>query len=140
MASFVVDASVGVKWLLPEPHEKEAELLLSGEHALLVPDLFYIEIANVFWKKVRSKEIGEKIALNALLALDSFALEVASSAHLYLAAFEIATKTGCTTYDCLYLALAVRENVSLITADRRLVNSLSSTQFKKHVLFIDAIK
>jgi hypothetical protein len=40
------------------------------------------------------------------------------------AAFEIATRTGRTVYDSLYVALAVQSGCRLITADERLYNTL----------------
>ena len=53
--SFVVDASVAVKLALPEALSDRAETLFGllttdPPVRLFVPDLFYIESANVFWK------------------------------------------------------------------------------------------
>jgi len=53
MSVFVVDASVAVKWMLPEPLAREAVRLQSPKHQLHAPSILDIEPANVLWKKVR---------------------------------------------------------------------------------------
>jgi predicted nucleic acid-binding protein len=42
----VVDASVGVKWSISEPHAAEAAALLDGRFERHVPSYFYIEVAG----------------------------------------------------------------------------------------------
>lgn len=56
MNSFVVDASVAVKWVVAEIHFESARRLLERDYSLLVPDFFFAEVANVFWKRVRRGE------------------------------------------------------------------------------------
>ena len=136
MTSFVVDASVGIKWFLPERQELEAEHLLGGAYTLLVPELLYSEIANIFWKRVTFNGLDRTIAQKAIKALGSFCLESFTCASLFKDAFEIATLTGCTAYDGLYVALAVQEDAQLITVDKRLVSTLRSTPLEKYIVLL----
>ena len=60
MTSFVLDASVAAKWMLPAKDEllrPEAYRLLdaygAGEVSLVVPDVFWAECGNIVWKAVR---------------------------------------------------------------------------------------
>jgi predicted nucleic acid-binding protein len=58
MTAYVVDASTAVKLYLPEPLATEATTLFSLLTAtppadFHVPDLFFAECANIFWKQVR---------------------------------------------------------------------------------------
>lgn len=39
-----------------------------------------------------------------------------------------------TVYDCLYLALAVREGCQMVTADERLYNRLQGTPLAPHIV------
>ena len=55
MSVFVVDVSVVMKWMLPEPLSTEAVRLQSPSHQLHAPSFFGIELANVLWKKVRQR-------------------------------------------------------------------------------------
>ena len=55
MSLFVVDASVAIKWFLPEIHSDAALPLLAHKHLLHAPDLIFSEFGNVLWKRVRKK-------------------------------------------------------------------------------------
>ena len=46
----VIDASVAVKWVVPELVSERAERLL--DHGLVAPDLLFAECANLLWEKV----------------------------------------------------------------------------------------
>ena len=54
---YVVDASVVLKWFLPEPDSAAADFLLeqflNDEVELIAPDLILLETANALWKRVR---------------------------------------------------------------------------------------
>jgi predicted nucleic acid-binding protein len=43
----MVDASIVVKWLLPEPHSIPARRVLTERNDLLAPDLLWAELGNV---------------------------------------------------------------------------------------------
>lgn len=49
---YVIDASVAVKWYLPEVFEQEASRLLNGRHELHVPELILPEIGSITRKMV----------------------------------------------------------------------------------------
>ena len=124
--SCVVDASVGVKWVLREEHSETAQKLLHGNNRLIVPNLFYIEVGNVLWRRVGSGDITEeqgKRYLNRILAIP---LDVIHDEDSIVDAYLIARETGRAVYDSLYLALSIRESVQVITADKRFYNALTS--------------
>jgi predicted nucleic acid-binding protein len=54
---FVVDASVVVKWFVPEVHSDAARRLLVLPHEYIAPDLLFAETANTIWKKIRRQEL-----------------------------------------------------------------------------------
>ena len=53
MSSYVVDASVAIKWFFPQVYAENARRLLASDHNLLVPDLVFPEVGNILWKEVR---------------------------------------------------------------------------------------
>lgn len=53
MKAIVVDASVAIKWFIPEIHATAAGRLLEKNLKLLAPDLIFAEIGNILWKKCR---------------------------------------------------------------------------------------
>jgi len=129
----VVDASVAVKWFLPESGEAyaaEALALLDKydekEVGIVVPDLFYVEIASAIWKAVRVGRVSRGFGDQALSLLTQREFITVPSMKLLDNAFQIATTHGRTVYDSLYVALAVQTNSQLITADERLANALAA--------------
>lgn len=132
MREYVLDASVAAKWFLRigEPLVTEARSLLDSfgslEISFLVPDFFAVEMANVLWKAARWGRISAAEANEALEAITTLQMEIYDSSELLPLAFQIATKSGQTVDDSLYVALAARTSRELITADERLVNVLGT--------------
>jgi predicted nucleic acid-binding protein len=134
MSVFVVDASVAVKWMLPEPFSTEAVRLQSPEHQLHAPSFFEIELANILWKKVRQGLLSRAQADQFLDQLPGLPLDRHDDAPLVVAAFDLADRAGRTVYDCMYLALAVQLGGRMVTADERLVNSLANGPWAAYVI------
>jgi predicted nucleic acid-binding protein len=57
MKLLVVDASVGVKWFVPEVHSDAAQRLQDQAYQLNVPAFFDLEVANIIWKKLLKGEL-----------------------------------------------------------------------------------
>jgi len=132
----VVDASVGIKWALPEPNSDAARRLLDGERTLLVPDLFFAEISNTMWKRVARRDMTLDEARVALRSFDTRSLGVHPSRSLMRLALELAVRSVQTVYDCLYLALAVIQDCPLVTADHRLYAALEPSPLGAHLLWV----
>jgi predicted nucleic acid-binding protein len=127
----VPDASVAVKWLVPEAGSAAAlELLesaVSGAARLVVPDLWWAEVANTLWKKTRRAPPGRLTQERAARTLERFlTLPVATRMHTDLLprAFVLAVRSGITVYDAMYVALAESEDAVLITADGGLARAV----------------
>ncbi|MEA2694640.1 MAG: hypothetical protein QOJ16_4027 [Acidobacteriota bacterium] len=136
MRRCVVDASVAVKWFVPEVHSEEALRLLSAGRELLAPDLLPAEFGNILWKKTRRGEIGVPKAVEILRALAEIPLHVSSSSRLLESAYLLAEKFQRTVYDSLYLALAILEECPMVTADLRLVHALAGTSLAGRTVWV----
>jgi len=64
--TWVVDASVAVKWVVPEALSEHAERVLATDEELLAPDLLLVEAANALWKKTERGELASAEARRAL--------------------------------------------------------------------------
>ena len=80
MTTYVVDASVAIKWVVPEPGWHEAKLL--QRHELVAPDLLFAEFSNILWKKSVRGEIADVAADVAAVALVRMPIEVVPSHRL----------------------------------------------------------
>ena len=126
MSIFVVDASVVVKWFVPEIHSDAARRLLVMPHEYVAPDLLCGETVNTIWKKIRRKELAVEEGQRLVADMGRIAVETVSCHALAEDAHALANATGRTVYDSMYVALAVRLNTRSITADDRLEAALRS--------------
>jgi predicted nucleic acid-binding protein len=137
---FVVDANVAIKWVIPEIYTDIALRLLDDEsNLLLVPDFFFSEIGNIFWKRVRRGELTLEQAQQNLTELRMVDLQIFPSVSLISTALEIATRVNQAVYDCVYLTLAVNQSCSMVTADERFVNATCNDILSSHVFWIENI-
>ena len=137
MSAIVVDASVGIKWFIPEVRSAEARQWRRTSIELHVPAFFFnVEVANILWKKVQRTELTRADGDQILGSLDALPLTRHPEGPLLSAAFDLADKTKRTVYDCLYLALAVELAGQLVTADQRLYNSLQNTPWAGSVCWV----
>lgn len=113
----VVDASVIVKWVVPEPQSGAAEELKS--QALVAPAIWIAEVANVLWRRVASHELDRFEAAIRLARAQKAPLATVPIESEIQEALALAAELQHPVYDCLYLALALRENTHVATADRR---------------------
>ncbi|MBN1425385.1 type II toxin-antitoxin system VapC family toxin [Candidatus Fermentibacteria bacterium] len=124
MNRLAVDASVAAKWFLPEAHSREAIRALDGQWELHAPDLIWAEVGNSIWKRWRRRELSQEEGAGILADFRRFLIEIHPSDLLLEGAHKLATHLGCTMYDSLYAALALRLGCRLLTADRSLYTAL----------------
>jgi predicted nucleic acid-binding protein len=142
-ASLVLDPSVAVKWYV-----KEVDSAVSVEFQkwiqetagrLIVPPLFFYEIANILWKKeILRKEVFPKAAKQILWEILQLPLQVYLDRHEMLPrALDIAAEMRVSVYDAIYLATTVQNQAIFVTADDRLVRKLSTTLLAPSVISLD---
>ena len=141
MSVFVVDASVVLKWYFPETLSDAARRLLDRTHQYVAPDLLFPEVGNAVWKRVRRGELTRDEGQRLISNLADVAVETISTRGLIGDAFAIATASGQTVYDSTYLALAVRLDTQLVTADQRLLNAASRyPALAAHICMVDTLE
>jgi predicted nucleic acid-binding protein len=131
MANLVIDSSVAVKWFVAEPHSAKARLILDdyqdGSLSFIAPDLINAEFGNIIWKKHLHHGLELADAINILYSFRILQFTFTSTAHLLVDAFKIAIQHRRSVYDSLFIALSLRENCPLVTADEKLVNAVGSS-------------
>lgn len=129
----VVDASVVAAAFFPEPQHDAAKAILASGRTLCAPELLLAEVANVIWKRHTRGELAAMEAEALLADVMLLPIEYTPTAALVSLALPLTLRTGRTVYDCVYLALAVRQRAVLVTGDQRLANALSGTPLAGHV-------
>jgi predicted nucleic acid-binding protein len=128
------DQSVAVKWLVDEAYSDEAASLLNGRDALMAPDLMFAEAVNALWAmRGRGDITGEDLA-EAVAVPRSAPVVPAPMRQLAPSAARLALDLDHPAYDCFYLALALQEQLPVVTADRRFFNAV-----RKHPYLSDRI-
>jgi predicted nucleic acid-binding protein len=112
----VADSSYLVEALLAAGDEFDDETMVT-------PDLATHEVAEVLYVQERllnAIKDGHAYVDKYFEAVEARALEVVSSSKALVGeAFEIASRNDGTVYDCLFIALALRMNLQLMTIDKR---------------------
>jgi predicted nucleic acid-binding protein len=118
----VVDSNVVAYMYLPGEHTAKAEALLERDPDWAAPILWRSEFRNILAGYLRRKTItfdqacGLQGEAEDLLAGSEF--EVDSRAVL-----ELVRDSGCTAYDCEFIALAKKLQIKLVTMDAKLLKA-----------------
>jgi len=135
----VVDTSVGLKWIqtTSEKYIDEARLLykkhLKRTQEIVVPQLFFIEVANALTTKSHTKATTIHKALQFMVD-SNFVLHPNKYEEIVEAAL-LAKRNGTSVYDMLYAVVADNLGCELVTADEMFIQK---TKFR-HVKHISQI-
>ncbi|PIO97626.1 type II toxin-antitoxin system VapC family toxin [Pleomorphomonas carboxyditropha] len=122
--TLVIDASVAVKWVISEDGGDDAVRLRSA-FTFVAPELLLPECANILWKKVQRKELEPNEAALAIALIERSGISFQSMQGLGEAATRLAIELGHPAYDCVYLALALRQKLRFVTADKHLLATVA---------------
>jgi predicted nucleic acid-binding protein len=121
--SYIIDSSVAVKWFSQEAGTEAALVLrddaFSGKCRLEAPDLLLFELANALRFNSRFSADDVKLALGSILDMGiSFH---PAEGPLLSRAVDLAFRYRMTVYDGCFIALADIRELTLITADEKLM-------------------
>lgn len=128
----VVDTNAVVHLLLGGELTDAARRGFRRDPEWAAPILWRSEFRNVLAMLIRRRTLALADAIAAareaetLLAGREFSVETQ-------AVLELAAKSGCSAYDCEFVALAIDLAVPLVTSDRQILDA-----FPKHVIDIEA--
>ncbi|MBB6306529.1 type II toxin-antitoxin system VapC family toxin [Xanthobacter tagetidis] len=131
---FVIDASVVVKWFIEEEGSERAEQLLDARVDLYAPRILLGEVANALWKSVRRGEVPMPLAEEALRRLPRTIRFLFDTDDILTDVLQMAVALDHPIYDCLYVAGARRRELSLVTADARLIRKFSASPYASTIL------
>ena len=123
MTRLVIDASVSIKWFVRSENERnvpKAVEILKGigdnQISIIQPPHWMAETISVL-SRLQSEKVNRAIDL-----LDAMEIPVKSETTVFKLASRLARDLDHHLFDTLYHALALQEDVTLVTADRRYFN------------------
>lgn len=137
MSGYVVDASVAIKWFIPEIHSEASLQTRRLRSRLHVPAFMMLELGNVLAKKIRRKELARHEGDVILKEMKQLPLQRHADERLFPAAYRLALDTRRSLYDCLYLALAEAIDGIMITADRKFYAALADGAYGRRILWVE---
>ena len=127
---WICDASVAAKLFFEEPHSDKAHELFSdlgqdSQVRIYAPELICLEFANILAKRHRQGLIRSAQATLMEKEFSSLAMDLIPDSALASEALFLGLRLGISAYDAAYVTLSLRLNVPLVTADGRLLSSLT---------------
>jgi predicted nucleic acid-binding protein len=121
----VIDASVAIKWVVPEPFTDQATTLLAGP-VLCAPAHWHAEAVNGVWKRVYRGELSAEHARSCARTLIDAPVKTVPLPDLIEPALNLAIRLRITVYDALYVALAEVRRIPLVSDDRELLKRMAA--------------
>lgn len=122
----VVDSNILAYWLLPGDQMELAERVWQKDSNWIVPPLWKSEFRNILALFIRQKRISLpeawEIMEEAELILENKMYDVLSGQVLRLV-----YESNCSAYDCEFVSLAKRFNITLVTADKQILREFPET-------------
>lgn len=138
--TFVIDASVALKWYVREELSDEAFRLLHSGEDLVAPELIVAEVTNIAWKKLVRNQISSGQAAIIATAIGQSDIRLIPSATFNERALEMAQALNHSVYDCLYLACAENTVAAVITADQRFYRVAAEGGFARNVALLHTVE
>jgi predicted nucleic acid-binding protein len=120
----VVDTNVLAYLYLPGKYSAAAEKLLLRDGEWAVPRLWRSEFSNVLATYMRNK----LLALDDAIAIWTRARSLVADLEYEVAPIEVlrlAESSGCSAYDCEFVALAEHLDVKFVSADTKLCKAFA---------------
>jgi predicted nucleic acid-binding protein len=114
----VLDAGAAVRIALnrnPLPDHREA---IAEADVVLAPELIVSEVTNAIWKYHQFEKLEIETCRQVLELTLKLVDTLVSGKDLYREAFLLARSSRLPAYGMFYLALARRDDATLVTADR----------------------
>jgi len=130
--SVTLDASVALRWSLPDEMDRAGALqlresLLRGALDPIEPVHFLLEIAAGLIRAHRAGRLVADDCRDALRALEAVFADSTDTSTGATDALELALTSGLRVADAAYAVCARRASTTLVTADRRLAGVASAT-------------
>ena len=117
----VLDASAAVEMALNREYGKPFREILKRAHLVIAPDIFPSEITNAFWKYAMHNELTPEQCEKGIGYCLDLIDDYIETKTLCREVFSESLRTKHPSDDLFYLVLARRNNASLVTQDKKMI-------------------
>lgn len=119
-AVIVTDTDLIVYLLIASPHSAQAEKVYRRDPHWVAPSLWRSEFRNVLAFYVRRNRVALEEAVARMKAAESL-MESQEFGVTSARVLELSAASGCSAYDCEFVALAQSLGVPLVSSDRQVL-------------------
>ncbi|MBB4639151.1 PIN domain-containing protein [Longimicrobium terrae] len=116
----VVDTNVIAYLIIDTPHTDDARRVVAKEGRWSAPLLWRSELRNVLIGYIRRGSVTYEEAMEGIRVAERLLADTSMEVD-HADVLQLALMSGCTTYDCEFVAVARAAGVPLVTADRKLL-------------------
>jgi len=125
--NFVMDNSVSMSWCFQDEAGDYSDAILDrlAESTAVVPSIWPLEVVNVLLVAERKQRITESESVRFLTLLSQLPISVEVDRHeeMMKDILSLARASGLSSYDAVYLDLAMRKGLPLATLDNKLIEA-----------------
>ena len=130
-----VDTNVLAHFLLgTRPFVDEASRFWHAVDGTVAPAVWEAELANVVWMAIRAEVLPAEEGRKRLSLATKLGIQSIPSKTLWHGALERAVQSGVAVYDTLFVELAIRENLPLVTFDAKVLAAFPDVAVRPRVL------
>ncbi|CAA9309583.1 MAG: hypothetical protein AVDCRST_MAG89-1028 [uncultured Gemmatimonadetes bacterium] len=115
----VADTNLIAYYLIEGPYTEHASSVLGRDPVWCAPPQWQAELLNVLWLSIRYAGLTPDLADQAYLGAEAV-VNTRERPHFHKI-LDLALTSGCSPYDCEFVALAMDEGVPLVTNDRKVL-------------------
>jgi predicted nucleic acid-binding protein len=133
----VIDANIAAKWYLPESDSAVAEGLFELDAEFHAPAFLETEFASIFWKHSIAQASSIEVWRAARVQLKKAIPHWHDDASLHDLALELAISHKHHIFDCIYLALAIQIDGTVVTADKQFLARFGKSIYANRIIALD---
>ena len=131
MKRIVVDASVVLKWYLPDEEYGNIAIEILDKYVayeieIIAPFLLEYEVINGLLIAQKRGRVEKEIVATAIVGLLNLEIEQKSLSFFYPEVLRFSESYGISAYDASYLAVAMEADALMVTADETLYNKVKT--------------
>ncbi len=122
---FVLDCSITMTWCFEDEFDEYSQTVLQGlkQFKALVPPLWNLEVVNVLLMSEKRKILNTADSTRFMELLNSLPIYISDLNFSNSEIITTARNNDLTSYDAIYLLLAMRRGNSIATKDKTLLSA-----------------